>query len=474
MNSHRAQLILSHFLPLLILLPVLGVLLVYIVETQVLLTNLSEDLTHEAIVLAQLASQQQAIFADPAQAQAFVRTTGAEIERNVAVYRPDGGPVAIILEPNAPPSVPPTLTELTALRAGQVQTRTVYSIDPSRDDAEVLTPVFDARQQLVGIIRVSERINRLNERLTEIRWLILGATALALLVALAISAYIASRTARRLDAVTDAISNVALGKPVAPTQTPMPREFRATFDAVTDLQKRLRESEETRKRLLANLVHELGRPLGALQAAIHALLQGADKEPSLRDELLHGMDAQVERLKPLLDNLASLHGGLSGALELHRTPTDLSVWLPKAILTWQHAAEQKKLNWIQNIPTDLPTLNIDADRMSQVIGNLLSNAIKYTPEGGGEIAVSAGQRSQEVWIEVLDPGIGISQGDLAHIFDPFYRGHSGRFPQGMGLGLAIARDIVNAHDGRIEVQSEEGQGSRFIVTLPMVELPHRK
>ena len=234
---------------------------------------------------------------------------------------------------------------------------------------------------------------------------------------------------------------------------------------VAELQTRLRDSEETRKRLLANFVHELGRPLGALQAAIHALQQGADNDPALRQELLQGMDGQVERLKPLLDNLASLHGACSSALALNRVSTDLSAWLPGILVGWRAAAEQKRLTWVQEIPSNLPPVNMDADRMAQVIGNLLSNAIKYTPEGAGEIRIGAAQQGNEIRIKVRDTGIGISKEDLAHIFDPFYRGHNARFPQGMGLGLSIARDVVNAHGGRITAESELGKGSVFTVSL---------
>jgi signal transduction histidine kinase len=268
-----------------------------------------------------------------------------------------------------------------------------------------------------------------------------------------------------------AITGVAYGTPVTLKPDAMPREFGAALAAVTDLQTRLQESETTRKRLLANLVHELGRPLGALQAAIHALRQGADQDPALRDELLQGMDLQVERLKPLLDNLASLHGGLSGALELQQAPVNLNEWLPKTIVTWREAAEQKGLVWLQEIPSSLPVVNLDANRMAQALGNLLSNAIKYTPEGG-TITVSAGEHARHVWIAVQDTGMGISPEDQQHIFDPLYRGNpaaesaTNRFPQGRGLGLSIARDVVTAHGGSIRVESMLREGSRFTIILP--------
>ena len=467
MKSLRAQLILSHILPLLILIPLLGILLVYTIETQVVLSNLTDDLEREALVLAEIASQQETVFQNPAQAEFFARAAGAQYERNVSLYEPDGDTVAVIVETNARASLPPTQDEIRGLLNAETQTRLATHPDAAQAMAEVLVPVFSARRQLLGIVRVSEHLDRLAERLTKMRLLILGAMFVALLVAIGVGAFLANRTAQRLNAVTNSITHIARVENAQFNSKKMPREFRATFDAVHDLQTRLRDAQETRKRLLANLVHELGRPLGALQAAIHALLQGADNDAQMRFELLQGMDAQVERLKPLLDNLASLHGGLSGALELKRKPILLSEWLPKTIVTWREAAEQKKLKWVQEIPNDLPIVNMDADKMAQVLGNLLSNAIKYTSEVG-EISLRAGNDARQVWIEIRDSGIGISQDDLAHIFDPFYRGHNARFPQGMGLGLAIARDIVNAHGGCIEVESEVGKGSRFTVFLPQV------
>jgi signal transduction histidine kinase len=105
--------------------------------------------------------------------------------------------------------------------------------------------------------------------------------------------------------------------------------------------------------------------------------------------------------------------------------------------------------------------------LAQALGNLLSNAIKYTPSGG-VVSISAGVKDAGVWIQVSDTGPGISPAEQAKIFTSFYRGQTtGRFPQGMGLGLTIAHDLVAAHQGRLEVESDLGQGSRFTIWLPL-------
>ncbi len=471
MKTLRAQLILSHVLPLLFLLPLLIALLLYILETQVLLADLKAELANQAVILAQSAQFRAVVFQDRTEAQLFLENAARDLNTDVALYNVNSAEWVALFNPQSSPDAP-TQNELAALASGETLLRADYNIDPAQIDAQAFAPVLNAQQELVGIMRVQARIEQVSARFTQLRALVIGSAFFATLVAVAIGAWVGARTARRLNAVTQAITRVASSDaPIVPAQN-MPQEFRATFDAVSALRARLLASEVARKRLLANLVHELGRPLAALQAAIRALRQGADRDDALRQELLLGMDEQLERLRPLLDNLAGLHGELTGALELHRAPLALSEWLPKTVALWRHAAEQKQLTWHQEIPADLPSINADADKLAQVLGNLLSNACKYTPEGG-EIFLRAGADAREIWIAVQDTGVGIAPEDVPHIFDPLYRGStapfggSNRFPQGMGLGLAIARDIVNAHGGRIEVESEIGKGSCFKVRLPI-------
>jgi signal transduction histidine kinase len=115
----------------------------------------------------------------------------------------------------------------------------------------------------------------------------------------------------------------------------------------------------------------------------------------------------------------------------------------------------------------MPVVSLDPGRMAQVIGNLISNAIQYTPNGG-HIQVAAGREDRQVWISVEDTGIGITPEERQKIFEPLYRGpRARRFPQGMGLGLSIAIEIVRLHGGDLQVSSEVGYGSRFTVYLPV-------
>jgi signal transduction histidine kinase len=233
------------------------------------------------------------------------------------------------------------------------------------------------------------------------------------------------------------------------------------------LVERLQSLEQARRQLLANLVHELGRPLGALRSAVDALQDGTDQDAAFRDELLDGMGREVDRLGRLVDDLAGLHDQVLGTLELRLHTTDLGEWLTHSLGPWREAVQMQGLHWQATVPSDLPTIAIDTDRLGQALGNLLSNAIKYTPSGG-TVSVGAGTRQEETWIEVRDTGPGILPEERERIFTPFYRSEAGRrFPQGMGLGLSIAQTLVAAHGGRLEVDSIPGVGSRFIIWLPM-------
>jgi signal transduction histidine kinase len=158
---------------------------------------------------------------------------------------------------------------------------------------------------------------------------------------------------------------------------------------------------------------------------------------------------------------------VTGSLTLEFNSVNLSDWLTASILPWRAAALEKDLQWKAEVPDNLPTVDIDQRRMAQVLGNLFSNAVKYTTEGGS-IAVSAGSDVSEVWFQISDTGQGVDPLEHDRVFEPFYRSQkTRRFPQGLGLGLTIARDIVEAHEGRLELTSEPGIGSQFTVYLPL-------
>lgn len=464
----HGRLILSHVLLLFAVIPVMGLLLTYVLETQVLLNSLSQQLAGQAILIAEFSRDHAEIWREPAAAQALVGRVDPLVEPQMMLLDRRGRLLASS-DPRDAASVGrqielPGLAE--AVVSGQSAFRVDYSEALGAEVAGIVLPVVDAEQEVVGVVRLTRRLGTVFERFQELRSVIVVVLAAGLLVGINVAWFLALQLGYPIRRVTQAVSQLASGQRSEPLVEEGPEETRLLARAFNSLVERLRSLEVARRRLLANLVHELARPLGALNSAIQALLDGADEDVALRRELLEGMGAEVRRLQRLLDDLTKFYDRILGVLELERRRTALQEWLPQVLAPWREVAQQKGLRWQVEANGELPVVSIDRDRMAQAVGNLLSNAIKYTPPGGA-VSVETGREDGAVWLRVGDTGPGMSSDVQRQIFVPFYRGQTNRrFPQGMGLGLSIARDLVNAHGGRLEVESTVGEGSRFTIWLP--------
>jgi signal transduction histidine kinase len=353
---------------------------------------------------------------------------------------------------------------------GEESVETVYSRSLQAEIADVLYPVVGLEENIVGVIRLSHRLASVQELFLRMRYLIIGVVVFGLGVGVFLAMLLALNMERPLRQVTLAVYNLTRGKLMFLPAEQGPQEIRLLLKAVNTLVERLRSLEEARRQLLANLVHELGRPLGAVHSALWALSGRAGGDAATRQELLTGIEGEVVRLERLLDNLAQLHDQVLGALELDLQPINANDWLREVLISWEQLALQKGLHWELEIPTGLQTFEADPDRLAQAVGNLVNNAIKYTPEDG-KICITAGQENDQIWIRVSDTGRGISPEEQVQIFKPLYRGAGGgRFPQGMGLGLSITHDLVAAHGGCVEVDSQLNRGSQFTIRIPIQQM----
>jgi two-component system sensor histidine kinase BaeS len=464
----RRRLILSHIIPLVVIIPIMGIALIYTLETRVLLSNLSKELEGQALLVAEVATDSPGIWRDDAQAQAFVDRLGPRLTGRMMLLSPNGYLLA-----SSDPSDAERVGQLfesfdrADVLDGVVQVRTIYSRRLHTEVAQVLAPVMGPDQQVIGVVRLSRQLTTVYEWFLRLRYVIAGVLAVGLVLGIAVGGILALNMERPLRQVTQAIYRLSSGRRLETLTEQGPGEIRLLVHAFNALGERLHTLEQARRQLLANLVHELGRPLGALYSAIQALTGGADRDAALRQELLAGMGKEIKRLQRLLADLSRLHEQVLGTLELDREPVDLGGWLAEVLVPWREAAQRRGLQWDAAVPDDLPTMEIDPDRLAQALGNLLSNAIKYTPRGGN-VSVESGVKDREAWIRVGDTGPGIAPDEQERVFTPFYRGPSaGRFPQGMGLGLTIARDLITAHNGRLEVESTPGQGSRFTIWIDL-------
>ena len=468
-DSLRFRLVLSHILPMLVLIPLLGIALVYVIETQVLLPQLAGKLAGDARLLKEITRAEYELWGNPVFFERMLSRVQLEPGIRVMFMTPDGR--LLYSSDTGDAGVFDTYVDAPGLlraRRGEDTISTNYSIlRASNTLIDAVSPVLNSEQQVVGIVRVTYRVTSLYELFLQFRELIGVVLVIALLLGGALGLVLAVNIGKPVQRVTRAIYDIASGTRAEMLTEQGPEELRSLSRAVNYLVERLNGMELARRQLLANLVHELGRPLGALRSAIHALSKGAGDDPKLLEDLTVGMDEETARLQHVLEDLAHLHDQVLGTLEMNLKPIALSEWLPRMLVPWQEAALEKRLEWQADIPADLPIVQADPVRLAQIIGNLASNAVKYTP-AGKSVRVAAGVEGAWVWLRVSDTGPGIPPEEQAHIFEPFYRGDQRRrIKQGMGLGLSIARDLALAHGGWLEVESALGAGSRFTTWIPI-------
>jgi two-component system sensor histidine kinase BaeS len=467
----RNRLILSQVIPILVILPLMGLALVYTLEQEILIPQLAKNLLNDARMLAEISGVESELWGDPVLFTYMVQRVKLDPAITVMFFSPDGvlyfsSDSADIQNRNKRFN----LTGLEKVQAGQevaLSNYYIYSLSNVRVD--VLEPVVDASNSLIGIVRVTYRVGSLYETFGKVRTLVVGVMALGLLVSGLVGTWLAISISRPVRRVTQAIYDYATNQRSEPLPLTGPEELRSQIQAVNFLVEQLHSLEQARRQLLANLVHELGRPLGALRSAVHALGQGAAQDAQLLQDLTYGMDMETHGMQRLLDDLANLYDKELGRLELDRRQIAPAEWLPGVLHPWEAAAREKNLDWQANLPPDLKPFSGDPLRLSQIIGNLLNNAIHYTPPGGA-VTVSASTHDDQFCFSVQDTGPGIPPEDFERVFLPFYRGDQGRrIKEGMGLGLSIARDLAIAHGGRLELESVPGSGSTFTLLIPITE-----
>jgi signal transduction histidine kinase len=224
--------------------------------------------------------------------------------------------------------------------------------------------------------------------------------------------------------------------------------FSLTVRRVTGV---FREQDRLRRQLMADVAHELRTPLAILQGRIEGLLDGVYPRDDARlGELL----AETQHLSRLVEDLRTIANAEAGALELRLENTDLAELIRDAA-----AAIDRPITL--DVPDDLPFIDVDPVRIREVLLNLLSNAAQHAAEGA--VSLSAEARAREMVIRVRDHGPGIPADQLPRLFERFQKG---RDSHGSGLGLSIARKLVVAHGGAIDVESAEGIGTTFTITLP--------
>lgn len=269
------------------------------------------------------------------------------------------------------------------------------------------------------------------------------------------------RSTAPLGDVMEAAERVAGGDYQTRVAERGPEEARALARAFNTMTIRLQADDEQRRRLLADVTHELRTPLAVVQGNLEALLDGVHPRD---DAHLETILEETRVLARLVDDLRTLSLAESGALRLQREPTDLEVLATEAVTAFKVAAEAAGVSLRVDVDGEMPLLDLDPTRLREVLTNLIANALRYTPRGGTvTVTLAHAPAVGRVSVAVQDTGAGIAPDVLPHIFDRFYKSDESR---GMGLGLAIARNLVVAHGGQITAESAVGRGTTIRVELP--------
>jgi two-component system, OmpR family, sensor histidine kinase BaeS len=267
--------------------------------------------------------------------------------------------------------------------------------------------------------------------------------------------------AARVGDVMEAADRVAAGDYSVRLEERGPREMRRLVRSFNAMAERLAASEEQRRSLLADVAHELRNPLSVIQGNIEGILDGVySPEPANLDAVLE----ETRVMARLLDDLRTLSTAEVGALKLHREAIDPGEVVADSIATFQPRADSAGVTITGRVAGGLPPIEADPVRLGEVLANLLLNALSHTP-AGGSVVVSAEQAGDErVAFGVDDTGTGIAPEALPHVFDRFAKAPDS---PGAGLGLAIAKSLIEAHGGEITAHSDLGEGTRMRFTLPV-------
>lgn len=288
--------------------------------------------------------------------------------------------------------------------------------------------------------------------------------SVATLIALALSLILArtiSRPIRALTAATRAMAEGAVGTQVDIRSKDELGELGSAFNQMST---ELARSLHLRRQMTADIAHDLRTPLSVILGYTEALNDGKFVGDPAIYAILHD---EAQHLSRLIDDLRTLSLADAGELPLQRSKTQPRELLERAAAAHRVTAEQKGVHLTVDAPEDLPPIHVDPERMQQVLGNLISNALRHTPSGG-EIALLGEATDGQVALHVRDSGSGIAADDLPLIFERFYRGDASRTSNAgeSGLGLPIAKSLVEMHQGIITVASKVGCGTEFTVLLP--------
>jgi signal transduction histidine kinase len=491
-QSLRTRLALSYLVVILMSMGIVAPLAWQVVEGLYLNTQSTSLLAQAQLVASALSAQAPEGAAGP-----YLQTSNLAPGIHTRVIDPQGGAVIDLQSPTLPqaslqlpqlaqnaagvvnPEELMNRPEIAQARQGKPETA-IRSLEGAGGKRVLYAaaPVLAGDGSVVQIVYLATPLpdTSLSALPEALRWGLLGVLLGAVLLAGGAGLLLARRIARPLANLADAAKAVAEGD--LAQQVPEGasiRELDVLGRAFNHMTASLRQSDQAKTAFISDVTHELRTPLTVIKGTIETLEDGAVDDLKARGTFLASMNRETERLIRLVNDLLVLTRADAGALNLQLHSLDLAEMALQRCYHLQNRAALCKVTLKvvvpdQAAPAGAYEMMADPDRIAQVMDNLLDNAIRYAPAGSA-VTITLVHSTSEVTFCVADCGPGIPAKHLPFIFERFYRADTGRDrgQGGAGLGLAIVRSLVQAHDGSVSVESVEGQGAAFTVSLPALE-----
>lgn len=329
------------------------------------------------------------------------------------------------------------------------------------------SPVLDHYGKVSGAICVILPLDRLGTQFSRMRLTLLSIVLGVSLIGIIVSFLFTNLITQRVVDAEKLAARVAQGDYQLRLPETGPRELQELATHLNRMAQELQDQTHQRQSLLANVTHELARPLGGLQQGVESLQGGAFKDKELSAELLDNMAQTIRRMELLIDDIGLAAHPTTKPIQLNRTCIQLEPFLRSLVTRSRTAARNHDIEIDFDLPPALPEIYADEKRLNQIMGNLIDNALKFTPREGRINVTVKFPDPEHIQLMVRDSGPGIAAEDAPYIFSPFYQGQAGkRIMQGMGLGLAIARQLAEAHGGSLVLENAPGGGSIAILNLP--------
>ncbi len=463
-RSLRAKLVASHILPVLFLMPILTLYLLYFLE-EWFDSSLLQQLAYQAHLLQDRAQSNPSVVENLSTAQNFLAGISGLTDARVVLLSRDATILASTRQEDAA-RIGTRHPDESIMRAlsGQV----AQGIGPgfSTEVAFVVLPLRN-NDVTVGALRLSYAVDDVRAQFNQLRGTVLVGVVLTGIVGLGLALGLAATITRPLRQLGEGAQRIAAGDYRARVPMRSQDEVGQLAQNFNEMAARLEGAEQARTRQLAAIIHELGRPLAGIRAGLETLRDYPNADAETRDSFLVDVTAEVSRLERLLGTLRGVAKGALRPMQLHRSEISLEDVVRASVVNYKSVAAKSGITLNIQVPSDLPLIHGDEDRLIQVMTNLLDNALKFTPRGGC-VGVIIDTDKDAVWIRVADTGTGIAPEEMPHLFQQFYRGGESRplEKRGMGLGLAICREVITAHGGEIRVESDVGKGTQVIFSLP--------